>query len=103
MIDGWLTEVNVTSPAGFRTYARLTGVRLETRVVDWLEERCAPASPLALGVASARMRRGDRILGVGPTGVSGAEKTSAVADVRTRRPALSAIRQRQIRREQRIW
>ena len=41
VIGGWLTEVNVTSPAGFRTYARLTGIRLERRVVDWLEDRCA--------------------------------------------------------------
>ena len=40
VIGGWLTEVNVTSPAGFRAYAQLTGVHLQGRVVDWLEERC---------------------------------------------------------------
>ncbi len=34
-----LTEVNVTSPTGIQEVDRLEGVKLETRVVDWLERR----------------------------------------------------------------
>lgn len=44
VIGGWLTEVNVTSPAGFRTLTRLTGVHLEATVVDWLERNCQSRS-----------------------------------------------------------
>ncbi len=39
VIGGHLTEVNVTSPTGVREIDRLEGVRLEARVVDWLERR----------------------------------------------------------------
>jgi glutathione synthase len=37
VIGGFLTEVNVTSPTGIREIDRLEGVRLEAKVVDWLE------------------------------------------------------------------
>src|SRR5262249_6979613 len=37
VIGGFLTEVNVTSPTGVREIDRLTGERLEARIVDWLE------------------------------------------------------------------
>src|SRR5262249_34839894 len=37
VIGGFLTEVNVTSPTGVQEINRLEGVRLETRIVDWLE------------------------------------------------------------------
>jgi glutathione synthase len=39
VIGGWLTEVNVTSPTGVQEINRLEGVRLEARIVDWLETR----------------------------------------------------------------
>ena len=39
VIGGMLTEVNVTSPTGIQEVDRLEGVKLETRVVDWLERR----------------------------------------------------------------
>lgn len=38
VIDGWLTEINVTSPTGFREIARLTGLRLEVKLVDYVEQ-----------------------------------------------------------------
>jgi len=34
MIDGWLTEINVTSPTGIREINRLDGTRLEATLVD---------------------------------------------------------------------
>jgi glutathione synthase len=37
VIGGWLTEVNVTSPTGVQEINRLDGVKLEGRIVDWLE------------------------------------------------------------------
>jgi glutathione synthase len=37
VIGGWLTEVKVTSPTGVQEINRLDGVKLETRIVDWLE------------------------------------------------------------------
>jgi glutathione synthase len=43
VIGGYLTEVNVTSPTGVQEVDRLEGVRLEERVVDWLERRVAQA------------------------------------------------------------
>jgi glutathione synthase len=46
VIGCWLTEINVTSPAGFRSITRLTGVKLETRVVDWLEDQVVLRRPL---------------------------------------------------------
>ena len=59
VIGDWLTEVNVTSPAGFRAFAHLTGVHLERRVADWLEARCAvsigkgeASTPLAPSLAA---------------------------------------------------
>lgn len=39
IIGGMLTEVNVTSPTGIQEIDRLEGVRLESRVIDWLEKR----------------------------------------------------------------
>ena len=39
VIGGRLTEVNVTSPTGIQEIDRLDGVKLEARVIDWLEER----------------------------------------------------------------
>ena len=41
VIGGTLTEVNVTSPTGIQEIDRLDGVKLESRVVDWLERRVA--------------------------------------------------------------
>jgi glutathione synthase len=39
VIGGMLTEVNVTSPTGIQEIDRLQGVKLEARVIDWLEKR----------------------------------------------------------------
>ena len=44
VIGGWLTEVNVTSPAGFRSLERLYGVRAEELLVDWLDWAATRAS-----------------------------------------------------------
>ena len=38
VIDGRLTEVNVTSPTGLRQLGRLTGTRPDITFVQWLEE-----------------------------------------------------------------
>jgi glutathione synthase len=43
VIGGMLTEVNVTSPTGMQEIDRLESCRLESRVVDWLEERTRTA------------------------------------------------------------
>jgi glutathione synthase len=39
VIAGRLTEVNVTSPTGFREIEQLTGARLQQRVLGWLTSR----------------------------------------------------------------
>lgn len=39
VIDGHLTEVNVTSPTGVQAVNRLYGIRLESKIVDFLEAR----------------------------------------------------------------
>ncbi len=39
VIDGHLSEVNVTSPTGLRQLTRLSGRRPDLAVVDWLAER----------------------------------------------------------------
>lgn len=39
VIGSYLTEVNVTSPTGIQEINRLDGVRLESRVVDFVEQR----------------------------------------------------------------
>ncbi len=39
VIGNYLTEVNVTSPTGVQEINRLDGVRLESRVVDFVEQR----------------------------------------------------------------
>jgi glutathione synthase len=39
VIDGHLSEVNVTSPTGIRQLAQLTGARPDLEVIRWLEER----------------------------------------------------------------
>jgi glutathione synthase len=41
VIDGLVTEVNVTSPTGVQEIDRLDGVALEARVIDFVEERAA--------------------------------------------------------------
>jgi glutathione synthase len=41
VIGGWLTEVNVTSPTGIQEINTLDGVRLETKVIDFVEARVA--------------------------------------------------------------
>lgn len=40
-IGPWLTEINVTSPSAMRQIDAVSGGRLETRVVDWMEARAA--------------------------------------------------------------
>jgi len=44
IIDGYLTEVNVTSPTTVQEIDRLHDIRLEAKIVDFLEQR-APKSP----------------------------------------------------------
>ena len=39
VVDGHLTEVNVTSPTGIRPLADLTGTRPDIDVIRWLERR----------------------------------------------------------------
>ncbi len=39
VVDGYLTEVNVTSPTGIRQLADLTGARPDIDVIRWLEQR----------------------------------------------------------------
>ncbi len=39
VVDGHLTEVNVTSPTGIRQLAALTNSRPDLRVIEWLERR----------------------------------------------------------------
>lgn len=41
VIDGHLTEINVTSPTGLQEIGRFDGSPLEARYVDWIEERRA--------------------------------------------------------------
>lgn len=43
VIGGYLTEVNVTSPTGVQEIDRLTGTRVEAKIVDYLEQ-AAPRS-----------------------------------------------------------
>ena len=38
-VGGYLTEINVTSPAGITDINHLYGTRLEERVLDWFEKR----------------------------------------------------------------
>lgn len=40
-IDGYVTEINVTSPSALRQINQVMGERLERRVMDWLEARAA--------------------------------------------------------------
>ena len=40
VVDGHLTEVNVTSPTGIKQLAQLSGTRPDLEVVEWLERRC---------------------------------------------------------------
>jgi glutathione synthase len=37
VIGGYLSEVNVTSPTGVQAINRLEGVRLERKIIDWIE------------------------------------------------------------------
>jgi glutathione synthase len=39
VIGDWLTEVNVTSPTGVQEVDRLSGLKLESDVIDFIEER----------------------------------------------------------------
>ncbi len=41
VIGRYLTEVNVTSPTGIQESNRLGGVRLETKVIEFVERKCA--------------------------------------------------------------
>lgn len=41
VIDGHLTEVNVTSPTGLQEVGRFDGVCLEAQYIDWLEQKRA--------------------------------------------------------------
>ena len=49
VIDGRLSEVNVTSPTGLRQLVRLSGGRLDLTVIDRLEQRVAGPSARASG------------------------------------------------------
>ena len=40
IIDGYLTEINITSPTGLREINRLDGVQLEVRLVDLVQSKC---------------------------------------------------------------
>jgi glutathione synthase/RimK-type ligase-like ATP-grasp enzyme len=45
-----LTEINVTSPSAVRQINQVMGIRLETTLVDWLEERAEKGGrPAAAG------------------------------------------------------
>ena len=44
VIDGKLTEVNVTSPTGIQEIERLDGVDATGRVIDWCERNDPRAS-----------------------------------------------------------
>jgi glutathione synthase len=52
VIAGHLTEVNVTSPTGFREIERLTGARLQQHFLDWLTTRLPLPSRRALASAA---------------------------------------------------
>ena len=39
VIDGYVTEINVTSPTGVQEIDRLDGVSLEARALDFVEAR----------------------------------------------------------------
>jgi glutathione synthase len=39
VIDGWLTEINVTSPTGLRALKNIGGPDLAPRIMDKVEER----------------------------------------------------------------
>ncbi len=41
IIGGYLTEINVTSPTGIQEANRLSGKRLETEIIDFVEQRCS--------------------------------------------------------------
>jgi glutathione synthase len=40
VVDGHLTEVNVTSPTGLRQLGSLSGTRPDLTVIRWIEDRC---------------------------------------------------------------
>lgn len=41
VIGGYITEINTTSPTGVQEINRLNGVKLETGVIDFVEDLCA--------------------------------------------------------------
>ncbi|MFM7144387.1 MAG: glutathione synthase [Alphaproteobacteria bacterium] len=41
VIGDWLTEVNVTSPTGVQEINALSGTKIESRMIDWVEEHAA--------------------------------------------------------------
>jgi glutathione synthase len=45
VIGGFLTEVNVTSPTGIQEINALDGVRLETQVIDFVEQQAKKSRP----------------------------------------------------------
>ena len=71
VIDGRLSEVNVTSPTGLRQLTRMSGGRPDLAVVDWLAARagrspgsCVPAGP---GRGGGPVRTGSPAPGADPT------------------------------------
>jgi len=45
VIDGWLTEINVTSPSAARQINQVSGLRIERTIVDFLERAAAGQLP----------------------------------------------------------
>lgn len=54
VVDGQLTEVNVTSPTGLRQLCELSGTRPDLDVIRWLEQRVGSVGP------TGSPRTGDR-------------------------------------------
>jgi glutathione synthase len=41
VIGDWLTEINVTSPTGVQEINLLSGTKIESRMIDWVEQRAS--------------------------------------------------------------
>lgn len=70
VIDGNLTEINVTSPTGIRAIKRLGGPDLAAAIWDAIEAKLPPALPL-VETEPKSDRIGAKPLGVGPSPYSG--------------------------------
>lgn len=57
VIDGHVTEINVTSPTGFQEIRTLSGLALEERMLDLVEDQ-APARRAAIAAAASRATAG---------------------------------------------